>query len=199
MKKIEKMKKYIEVAEELNKVLGCKPPIDVEEVEKEDLIDDIKEAAAMIDTDEDSISKRTITVLEELGVWINQDEDENEEDEKPIKKDSEPEDEDEDTEEDAEPEDEDEEPEVEEKPKKKKPVKVVKNAAQLKVDFFTPFIEKGKLTKAELIEKGVKEFPKLSKSTLITFLTDAKNPKYNKFKKLIIQNEKGVMTFKNKK
>jgi uncharacterized membrane protein YgaE (UPF0421/DUF939 family) len=71
-----------------------------------------------------------------------------------------------------------------------------KSTGAERVDFLTPLIASGKHTKADLVEMASKEFPDVSVSTLQTMLTDAKNPKYNKFKKLVVQNEDGVMSFK---
>jgi hypothetical protein len=65
-----------------------------------------------------------------------------------------------------------------------------------RVAFLTPLIEKGKLTKTQLVEKAHEKFPDLAISSLQTMLTDAKNPKYNKFAKLVEQDENGVLTFK---
>jgi hypothetical protein len=64
-----------------------------------------------------------------------------------------------------------------------------------RVAFLTPLIEKGKLTKAELVEKAQVKFPDLALSSLQTMLTDAKNPIYNKFAKLVVQDKDGVMSF----
>lgn len=68
-------------------------------------------------------------------------------------------------------------------------------ATQEKVAFFKPLIESGNYTQSELVEKGVKRFPTLSKSTIQTFLVDSKNAKYNKFEKLVVSNA-GKLTFK---
>lgn len=65
-----------------------------------------------------------------------------------------------------------------------------------RVAFLTPLIEKGKLTKTQLVEKAHEKFPDLAISSLQTMLTDAKNKKYNKFAKLVEQDENGVLTFK---
>lgn len=83
-----------------------------------------------------------------------------------------------------------------------KPVKVEKEKGRgkspnnEKVEFFTPLIKEGKYTKEQLIQKGMKQFPHLTKSTIQTFLTDAKNPKYNKFENLIIQDSEDIISFK---
>jgi hypothetical protein len=71
-----------------------------------------------------------------------------------------------------------------------------KSTGAERVDFLTPLIQSGKYTKAELVEKANKEFPDVSASTFQTMLTDAKNPKYNKFAKLVVQAEDGTLSFK---
>ena len=85
---------------------------------------------------------------------------------------------------------------VEKKTSVVKPAVKKGSAGAEKIAFFTPLIEKGKFTKAELVEKGVEQFPHLTVSTLQTFLTDAKNPKYSKFDPLVIQDANGIMSFK---
>jgi hypothetical protein len=65
-----------------------------------------------------------------------------------------------------------------------------------RVAFLTPLIEKGKLTKTQLVEKAHEKFPDLAISSLQTMLTDAKNPRYNRFAKLIQEDENHVLTFK---
>jgi hypothetical protein len=65
-----------------------------------------------------------------------------------------------------------------------------------RIAFISPFIEKGKFTKKQLVEKLTDKFPDLAVSSISTLLTDAKNPKYNKFPKLVIQDDKGYLSFK---
>jgi hypothetical protein len=65
-----------------------------------------------------------------------------------------------------------------------------------RIAFFTPLIEKGKYTKKELIKKAQTKFPDATVAALQTILTDAKNPKYNKFDRLVIQNEDKTFQFK---
>jgi hypothetical protein len=65
-----------------------------------------------------------------------------------------------------------------------------------KVKFFQPLIAEGKYTAAELLKMAQDHFPKLTESTIRTFITDSKNPKYNKFEKLVIVDaEKKVLKF----
>ena len=66
-----------------------------------------------------------------------------------------------------------------------------------KVAYFAPLIESGKYTAKELTAMALAEgrFPKLTESTIRTFLTDSKNPKYNKFDRLVVKTEDGKLTF----
>jgi len=66
--------KLIEVAEELNDVMGLEPAIDTS-VKTSELEAKIKEAAAYLEAD-DKVSKETEAALRELGVWVNQEEEE---------------------------------------------------------------------------------------------------------------------------
>jgi hypothetical protein len=66
----------------------------------------------------------------------------------------------------------------------KKETKVVSSVA--KVAFFAPLIQEGKFTADELTKMALEAFPKMTESTIRTFLTDAKNVKYNKFEKLVV-------------
>jgi len=65
------------------------------------------------------------------------------------------------------------------------------------VEFFTPLIAEGKYTQKELFEKAIesKNFEKLAESTIRTLLTDSKNPKYNRFSKLVVKGEGGKLSF----
>jgi hypothetical protein len=83
--------------------------------------------------------------------------------------------------------------EKKEKTEKKEAIKKEKGPSL--VSILTPFIEKGNKTKKELMEIGHENLPHLSDSTLSTVLTDAKNPKYNKFEKLVKVTEKGMYIF----
>jgi hypothetical protein len=82
---------------------------------------------------------------------------------------------------------------VKEKMEKQSAVKKEKGPSL--VSILTPFIEKGNKTKKELMEIGHENLPHLSDSTLSTVLTDCKNPKYNKFEKLVKVTEKGMYQF----
>ena len=65
-----------------------------------------------------------------------------------------------------------------------------------KIAFFTGLIEEGKYTQAQIMEKGQKKYPEASEGGLRTMLTDGKNPKYNRFAKLIVVKADGVLCFK---
>ena len=85
------------------------------------------------------------------------------------------------------------------KVKEKKPADPGKKTSLAeKIDFFTPLIKSGKHTQKDLVELAVKEFPKLTKSTFQTFLTDGKNPKYSKFTPLLTTDKDGKMIFAKK-
>lgn len=64
-----------------------------------------------------------------------------------------------------------------------------------KVAFFQPLIAEGKYSAAELMEMAKSHFPKLTESTIKTFLTDSKNAKYNKFEKLVVVTEEKKLAF----
>lgn len=73
------------------------------------------------------------------------------------------------------------------KPKKKS------MAAQAR-ELLTPLIEKGGKTRKELkeilLDKGITE------STADVILSDSKNPKYNQFPKLVVEDKEGKYSFK---
>lgn len=180
-------KQLKKAAEELNDVLGIEPPIsmdfDIDVIEEK-----IKEAIKELITPEDEFTEDTQAVIDELSAPPAK---------KPVakRKVAAPE---------PEPE---EDPEPEEKPAKKAPAvkkestvtkerfAAKKSTGADRVAFFTPLIKKGTYTKAELVELGKEEFPDVSASTLLTMLTDGKNPKYNKFAQLIVQTDAGILKF----
>jgi len=67
-----------------------------------------------------------------------------------------------------------------------------------RVEYMTAFIKEAKYSKKELLEMMCKKFPQVTKAANQTILTDGKNPKYNKFEKLIVQDDNGIMSFKKK-
>lgn len=56
-------------------------------------------------------------------------------------------------------------------------------------------ITEGKYTRKQIIEKVMETFPEVTASTLGTFLTDCKNPNYNKFDKLAVQGKDKIYSF----
>jgi len=62
-------------------------------------------------------------------------------------------------------------------------------------DYLKELIQEGKFTQKEIMTKGREKFPALAPSTISTLLCDSKNPKYNKFDKLVVLGEKGIMKF----
>jgi hypothetical protein len=78
-------------------------------------------------------------------------------------------------------------PKQEAKPKKK-------SMAQVSREILTPLLEKGKHTQAEL--KAMLLKAGVTTTTADVILTDSKNPKYNKFPKLVIKGDDGKLSFK---
>lgn len=64
------------------------------------------------------------------------------------------------------------------------------------ITLLTPFIEKGIHTRKELLDI-VKANIEIKESTAKTILTDAKNPKYFQFERLVVEDEKGCLSFKS--
>lgn len=62
--------------------------------------------------------------------------------------------------------------------------------------FVSKLIEKGKFTKAEIMDKALAEYPEWNKVSLSTMLTDGSNPKYNVFESLVIKDtETKILSF----
>lgn len=98
----------------------------------------------------------------------------------------------------------DEEPEPEPAPRlepkkkettKKKPRTNGPSLTQQCREFIGTKIEEGKYTRKELEDLASQKFSDLSISSIKVIITDGKNPKYNKFDKLVIEDEKGVLSF----
>lgn len=68
---------------------------------------------------------------------------------------------------------------------------------EVKVSFFGPIFEEGKMTAKEILAKALEsgKFPKLSESTLRTMITDSKNPKYNIFPHLVVKGADGKLSY----
>ena len=65
-----------------------------------------------------------------------------------------------------------------------------------RVQFFTPLIEKGGALKKDLVNAAEKAFPEATRASLMTIISDGKNPKYNKFDRLIIEDADKCLSFK---
>jgi len=63
------------------------------------------------------------------------------------------------------------------------------------ITFLAALIAEGKYTQKELKAKGWEKFPEVAKSTIETVLVDSKNPKYNRFPKLVVKSDKGLLAF----
>ena len=220
MKKTE----LIKAAKELNKELGLDPEIEVKKVETDYLIGKLKEAAGMAVKEEDDLSDETWAVLEAMKEDPPEDADGEADKEKGTAKDlpailaetkklADLK---------ALVEDNDEfktlrkgldkykglqgprelRPVMEEclgiKPDGKKTAEKSagkKNVTVDRIAFLAPLIEKGKFTKKQLMEKAQKKFPQATDGALQTLLSDGKNPKYNKFADLIVQDDDKCLSF----
>lgn len=83
---------------------------------------------------------------------------------------------------------------VEESPKP-----VVESPTKRVIAYLSTLLKAGKYTRKDLIEKAVTEVPELKKVSVQTLLTDSKNPKYNKFPKLVQEKEGGILGFVDSK
>ena len=62
--------------------------------------------------------------------------------------------------------------------------------------FITVIIEKDRMDRKGIIAMCEKKFPDVAPSTFGTILSDSKNPKYNRLKKLVIEKKDGTLGFK---
>jgi len=79
---------------------------------------------------------------------------------------------------------------------KKEPLKKVnksKETSELKL-FLKEKISEGKYTRKEIVKMAMEVFPS-RKSSVATYLTDGKNPKYNIFSQLVIQANDEILSF----
>lgn len=214
------LKDLIKATEELNEVLGLSPEIPTTGIKEPKLVEKVKEAAELVDLENDEISVVTLQTLRDFDIEIEgmdkilkpaKKEAPAKEEKKgkkaPVKEEV-PEEEDDDADEDAD-DDEDEEEEKpetkksaknpatakEEKPAKKEGEKKAKPSTTVEaIEFLTPLITKKKYTQKELVEKVVEEVG-IKASSASTLLTDGRNEKYNRFPKLIKKNEEGILSF----
>jgi len=162
---------FIDVAKELQDLCEFEPPIDTKGKTEDQLKLLLKEAYVTLLPD-DELTDEATAVFDHLGLGDEAEEkEEAEEEEEAVMK-----------------------VEKSEKKETAKPRTRVPKAE--KIAFFTPLISKGKSTRDQLIEKGMKKFPSLTKGAIATMLTDAKNPKYNQFEKLVVVDSKGNLSFK---
>jgi len=173
---IMKRSALVKAAKELNEVLGLDPQINTKE-KPEKLIVLIKEAAKLVDPELDDLTDDTLSVI--AGVTKEKKEVKNEKD---SQKDESVDD-------------------------KKEGVQEEKKESTDKKDsskgrrfgertlFLLSLLEEGKYSRKEMIEKGMKEFPSSSRDAWGTMITDSKNPKYNKFDKLVKQRKDGTLSF----
>jgi outer membrane biosynthesis protein TonB len=66
----------------------------------------------------------------------------------------------------------------------------ITETAGKRYELMSKLVGEGKYTKKEIVELVRKEFPAISSITIVTNLTDSKNPKYNKLSKLASEVEK---------
>lgn len=68
---------------------------------------------------------------------------------------------------------------------------------QKRKEFIQNLIDQAKWTKKQILEKVKVKFPNASESGTQTILSDSKNPKYNKFPRLVVENsETRILSFK---
>jgi len=158
----------IKAAEELNEVMGLRPPIDTKDDDESIKAKIIK--ALELREEEDEFSSEVEEVLAQLETEAKNYEEEDV-DVDDLKE------------------------EKEAVKEKEKGTKNKKKRKMSRLAFLTSLIEERKYTRKELVEKTIKQFPGTSKSSIHTILSDAKNPKYRKLKRLVAEDERGVLYF----
>jgi len=198
-------------AKELNDVLGLEPLINSKAPPTE-LIEQLKEAAVLIDPVEDEFTPETQAVLDQLDQLANPPDVDKEIDKEKVEEEEKEQVQEELKEKEGKGEKKKTKKKLRvEKPKKATETVPVKDDKEKEkktgtkkkprsltarcVDYLTPLIKEGKYTRKELIQKAEEEFPEYSRSSTQTLLTDAKNPKYNKFDKLVVANSEGILSF----
>lgn len=156
----------IKAAEELNEVMGLQPPINVEEDDNSIKAKIIK--ALEFREEEDEFSPEVEEIFAQLESEEDKDEDLNDEEELE---------------------------EANEKIVKSGRKGKSKTNMLTRFAFVESLIEEGKYTRKEIVEKTLKEFPHTSKNTVQTILSSSKNPKYNKFRRLAVEDERGIISF----
>lgn len=198
----------VDVADELNKELGLDPAIDTKKKIK-DLKDLVIEAGKIVDQDEDELSELTWSTLEHLQVVDRNGESSSEKQEETestqglqkaeltdqieAEKDSQG------TKSTGQTEEEEQstnQTKVKEDNKRRKQFKE-KTKTQKRVEFLTPLINEGKYTRTQLLDLFLEQFSDAPRSTIHTMLIDAKNPRYNKFDRLVVEDENKIMRFED--
>ena len=188
------LKQLQNAAKEMDEVMGLTPVPNVKSKDVDYLTGWIKEAVNEI-AEEDEFTPATQEVIDEIKeeeIEETEEDDEYEEDEEdvPVKK----------AKEKAKPETKEKaKPETKEKakPETKKKVPNFKGTATAdKIKELDPLLKAGKSTKKELIDAILAKYPDSNLSGIVTLLTDGKNPKYNRFPKLLVENDKKQFSYK---
>lgn len=80
-------------------------------------------------------------------------------------------------------------------PKKTSTASRAKGSGEIRREYLAELITQGKFTRAEIMEKAKAKFPEIAEATIKVDLTDGKNPKYNKFPKLIKESKDKILSF----
>ena len=205
------------VAKDLNDVLGLEPAIDLK---AKDLLERVRDEAAsvgvdpktgkisqkLVDGDKKELQAETWAFLEEQGMLAHLETEaaEAEEEETPTTKPATKKAEEKAVKGAAVKEEEEEKSAAKKAPggKDEKAPKVVGKVVgkaspdtAARKEYIKDLITKAKFTKAEIVEKVLDRFPSINASTVVTFLTDQKNPKYNTVGEIVKVNEKGIFSF----
>ncbi len=173
----------IKAAEELNEVMGLRPPIDTNE-DEETIKEKILKALELRE-EEDEFSPEVEKVFAQLEEDIENEVDEVIEDEEELENEGVV----------GKEVNEEKEKKVKSKKVKKVSKKDGKASKMTRLAFIESLISEGRYTRKEIMAKALEQFPHISKTTVHTVLSSSKNPKYTKFKRLAIEDERGVMSF----
>lgn len=174
----------VKAAQELNEVMGLVPPINTEE-DVSSLRSKILKALEFRE-EGDEFSPEVEEVFEKL---LNNEENEENIEEVEQKEETKKEKKEEEKEEKVE------KPRTKVKDLKKKNKEFSKEWKQ----FVYACIESGRFTKREIVAMTLEKYPVLNKGSIQVLLSDAKNPKYTKFDRLMVENEHGVVSFSSEK
>lgn len=70
------------------------------------------------------------------------------------------------------------------------------SSSELK-QFLAELISEAKYDRKIIVEKAQQKFPDATAGSITTYLSDGKNPKYNKFDKLVVVGEDKILSFQN--